>query len=270
MAEKRAGSDVVRGRGFSLVIFLFVALFVAAVVGLLIADALFVDLGAMREVLHSREIRAATWLSLWTTTLATLISLAFAVPMGYALSRYRFPGRAIVDTIVDIPIVFPPLVMGLSLLVFFSSAIGLGIEAAGLKFVYQRSGIVLAEFLVAAPFGIRAIRTTFDDIDRRQEEVALTLGYTTAQAFWRVAVPNARGGIISGAILTWARAFGVFGPLVVFVGAVRMRTEVLPTTIYLEASIGRIEVALAVALLMIGIAGVALILIRLFGGERNW
>ncbi|MCJ7752594.1 MAG: hypothetical protein MUQ65_16145, partial [Armatimonadetes bacterium] len=86
----------------------------------------------------------------------------------------------------------------------------------------------------------------------------------------RVAVPNARGGIIAGAILTWARAFGIFGPLMVFVGAVRMRTEVLPTAIYLEASIGRIEIALAVALLMIAMAGVALILIRLFGGERNW
>jgi len=259
-----------RGWTFPLAVFLFVALFVAAVVGLLVSDALFIDLGAMREVLRSREIRAATWLSLWTSTLATAIALVFAVPMGYALSRYRFPGRVVVDTIVDIPIVFPPLVMGLSLLVFFSSQVGLWIESMGLKFVYQRSGIVLAEFLVAAPFGIRAIRTTFDDIDRRQEEVALTLGYTAAQAFWRVAVPNARGGIIAGTILTWARAFGVFGPLMVFVGAVRMRTEVLPTTIFLEASVGRIEVALAAALLMIAMAGVALILIRLFGGERNW
>ena len=160
--------------------------------------------------------------------------------------------------------------MGLSLLVFFSSQVGLWIESMGLEFVYQRSGIVLAQFLVSAPFGIRAIRTTFDDIDRRQEEVALTLGCTAAQAFWRVAVPNARGGIIAGTILTWARAFGLFGPLMVFVGAVRMRTEVLPTTIYLEASVGRIEVALAVALLMIAMAGAALILIRLFGGERNW
>jgi molybdate transport system permease protein len=259
-----------RGWTFSLVVFLFVALFVAAVVGLLVSDALFIDLGAMREVLRSPEIRAATWLSLWTSTLATVIALVFAVPMGYALSRYRFPGRVLVDTIVDIPIVFPPLVMGLSLLVFFSSQAGLWTESMGLKFVYQRSGIVLAQFLVAAPFGIRAIRTTFDDIDRRQEEVALTLGCTAAQAFWRVAVPNARGGIIAGAILTWARAFGIFGPLMVFVGAVRMRTEVLPTAIYLETSIGRIEIALAVALLMIAMAGVALILIRLFGGERNW
>jgi molybdate transport system permease protein len=160
--------------------------------------------------------------------------------------------------------------MGLSLLVFFSTSVGLWMESVGLTFVYQRSGIILAQFLVAASFGIRAIKATFDDIDARQEEVALTLGCTGGQAFWRVAVPNARGGIIAGTILTWARAFGVFGPLMVFVGAVRMRTEVLPTSIYLETSVGRIEVALAVALLMIAMAAVALILIRLFGGERIW
>lgn len=269
-ATRTQNARAIRGRAFPLIIFLFVAVFVAAVLGLLVADALYIDLSAVLEALRSREIRAATWLSLWTTTLTTIIGLVFAVPMGYALSRYRFPGRVVVDTIVDIPIVFPPLVMGLSLLVFFSAEIGRWIESIGLTFVYQPSGIVLAQFLVAASFGIRAIKSTFDDIDRRQEEVALTLGCTTGQAFWRVAVPNARGGIIAGTILIWARAFGVFGPLMVFVGSVRMRTEVLPTSIYLEASVGRIEIALAVALLMIAMAGVALILIRLFGGERTW
>ena len=271
MGEKRKdGGGAIKSRAFSVAIFAFVAAFVAAILGLLVVDALYVDMGAVAEVLRSREIRAAAWLSIWSTTLTTMIALVFAVPMGYALSRYRFPGRMLVDTVVDIPIVFPPLVMGLSLLVFFSSDVGRWIESLGATFVYQRSGIVLAQLLVAASFGMRAIKSTFDNIDARQEEVALTLGCTTGGAFWRVAVPNARGGIVAGTILTWARAFGVFGPLMVFVGAVRMRTEVLPTSIYLEASVGRIEVALAVALLMIGMAGVALILIRLFGGERIW
>jgi molybdate transport system permease protein len=160
--------------------------------------------------------------------------------------------------------------MGLSLLVFFRTPVGLWLESVGLDFIYQRRGIVLAQFFTAASFGIRAIKATFDDLDRRPEDVALTLGCTRGQAFWRVALPNARGGILAGAILTWARAFGIFGPLMVFVGAVRMRTEVLPTTVYLEASIGRIEVALAVALLMIVLATGALLLIRLCGGRRLW
>jgi molybdate transport system permease protein len=259
-----------RSRLFSAGVFAFLVLFLLLVLALLAADVAYVNLDAVKEVLRSKEIRSAVVLSLWTSALTTVIAVIFAVPMGYALSRYRFPGRILADTIVDLPIVFPPLVVGLSLLVFFRTSVGLWLESKGLEFIYQRQGIVLAQFFVSASFGIRAIKTTFDEVDRRQEDVALTLGCTRGQAFRRVALRNARGGIIAGGILTWARAFGLFGPLMVFVGAVRMRTEVLPTTIYLETSIGRIEVALAVALVMIVMATVALILIRIFGGERLW
>ena len=271
MIAPNASGNPVAGpssRLFSVVVFAFALVFTGGVLGLLAADVSYVDLDAVKEVLLSREVRAAAWLSLWSSSLTMLIGLLFAVPMGYALSRYRFPGRMLVDTIVDLPIVLPPLVMGLSLLIFFRTAPGLWMESAGLTFVYHPSGIVLAQFLVAAPFGMRAIKAAFDSIDRRQEHVALTLGCTRGRAFWRVAIPNARGGILAGAILIWARAFGVFGPLIVFVGAVRMRTEVLPTTVYLEASIGRLEVALAVALLMTVMAAIALVAIRLFGGWR--
>ena len=253
---------------FSAGIFLFVALFILMVISLVVADISYVNKDALREVLLSREIRSAAVLSLWTSTLSAAIAMVFAVPMGYALSRYRFPGRAVADTIVDLPIVFPPLVVGLSLLVFFRTKAGLWLESVGLDFIYQRRGIVLAQFFVSASFGIRAVKVTFDEVDRRQEDVALTLGCTRGQAFWRVAVKNARNGIVAGAIVTWARAIGLFGPLMVFVGAVRMKTEVLPTSVYLETSIGRIEVALAVALLLIAIATVALLLVRLFSRRR--
>lgn len=255
---------------FSGGIFFFVILFLAMVLALLAADMAYVNMDAVKEVLRSKEIRAAAALSLWTSTLTTVIATIFAVPIGYALSRYRFPGRILADTIVDLPVVFPPLVVGLSLLVFFRTGIGIWLESMGLDFIYQRRGIVLAQFFVSASLGIRSLKTTFDEVDKRQEDVALTLGCTRGEAFWRVALRNARGGIIAGAILTWARAFGLFGPLMVFVGAVRMRTEVLPTTVYLETSIGRIEVALAVALLMIAMATIALVVIRLFGGQRLW
>ncbi len=257
-----------RSRWFSAGIFAFLAVFLLLVFALLVADVTYINLDAVREVLDSREIRSAVVLSLWTSSVTTIIAVVFAVPMGYALSRYRFPGHILADTVVDLPIVFPPLVVGLSLLVFFRTSVGLWLESVGLDFVYQRRGIILAQFFVSASYGIRAIKTTFDEVDRRQEDVALTLGCTRGQAFWRVAVRNARGGIVAGAILTWARAIGLFGPLMVFVGAVRMKTEVLPTTVYLETSIGRIEVALAVALLLIVIATIALILIRLLGGRR--
>jgi len=247
----------------------FVAVFVIALMAIFVADIHYINLEAMAEVIRAPEIRAALWLSLWTSGATVAIGLLFAVPMGYALSRYRFPGRAVIDSIVDLPIILPPLVVGLSLLVFFQTSVGHWIKDAGLEFVYQKKGIILCQFLVSASFGIRAIKLTFDGIDPRFENVAMTLGCSRTSAFFRVALPMAYRGIIIGAILIWTRAFGIFGPLMVFVGAVRMRTEVLPTTIYLEQSVGRIEVALAVAVLMLALAAAALIAVRVVGlGER--
>ncbi|NQS88824.1 ABC transporter permease [Patescibacteria group bacterium] len=240
-------------------------LFVVFVVLLILGDIAYVDKESFYEALRSPEIRFAVKLSMITSIITTLIGMLIAIPTAYALSRYRFFGHTLVDSIVDIPIVFPPLIIGLSLLIFFHAGPGLWLENHGIKFVYQPAGIVLCQFLCAVPFGIRAVNTTFNQINPRVEHVALTLGCTQWGAFFRIALPMARNGIIAGTILTWARAFGIFGPLMVLVGAVRMRTEVLPTTIYLEQSIGRIEVALAVAVIMIIMATVALFTIRLLG-----
>jgi molybdate transport system permease protein len=293
-SEPSAATPVsgLHGRLFAAAMLTFVVLFVVGLLALIIVDVGYVltdtlddlpadpdhaslgavcmaALGALGRLMLQEEILAALWLSLWTTAVTVVIGLLFAVPMGYALSRYRFLTHPLVDSIVDLPIILPPLVVGLSLLVFFQAPVGEWIEGHGLKFVFQRKGIVLCQLLVSASFGIRAIKLTFDNIDPRIEHVAMTLGCTRAGAFFRVALPMARRGIIVGAILIWTRAFGIFGPLMVFVGAVRLRTEVLPTTVYLEQSVGRIEVALAVAILMLVVAAVALVVVRIVGlGQR--
>ncbi len=250
---------------FAAVMLSFAGMFVSVWLALIFADVGYTNWEAVREVLMAEEIRAALWLSLWTTAVTVLIGMVFAIPTGYALSRYRFPGHALVDSIVDLPILMPPLIVGLSLLVFFQTPVGRWIEEEGLTFTFQKKGIVLCQLLVSTSFGIRALKLTFDGIDPRLEHVAMTLGYGRASAFVWVALPLAFRGIVTGAILIWTRAFGIFGPLIVFVGAVRMRTEVLPTTIYLEQSVGRIEVALAVAILMLALATVALVGIRMLG-----
>jgi molybdate transport system permease protein len=254
---------------FALAMLSFVALFVACWLALILADIRYTNQEALREVLLAAETRAALWLTLWTSALSVVLGLAFAIPMGYGLSRYRFPGHTLADAIVDLPILMPPLIVGLSLLVFFQTDVGRWIERYGLEFVFQRKGIVLCQFLASASFGIRAMKLTFDGIDPRLEHVAMTLGCTRLQAFTRVALPLARRGIVAAAILIGMRAFGLFGPLMVFVGAVRMRTEVLSTTIYLEESVGRLEVSLAVALLMLALATIALVGVRSVGLGRT-
>lgn len=269
---KAAMNTPVRGwrdRVFSAVAFLFVSVFIVFVLVLILADVFYVDRKAVMTVLSSKFILHALWMSTWTSVLSTLIALLFAVPMGYALSRFRFPGHILADAVVDLPIVFPPLVVGLTLLVFFSqTALGRWIqEDLGLEFVFQPKGIVLCQFVAAASFAIRSAKTAFDDVDRRYEHVALTLGCTQWGSFRRVSLPLARNGIIAGGILTWARAFGLFGPLMIFVGSFRGRTEVLSTTIFLEQSVGNLEVALAIALLLIFVALIAVTGIRLAGGS---
>ena len=271
LVKPRAAAPVggLHSRLFAAAMLSFVALFVVGWLALVVSDIGYTNWHAVDEVLFSKEIRAALWLSLWTSGATVMIGLLFAIPMGYALSRYRFPGHAIVDSIVDLPILLPPLVVGLSLLVFFQTGVGRWIEENGVKFVFERSGIILCQFLVSASFGIRAVKLTFDGIDPRIEHVAMTLGCSRTGAFFRVALPMAQRGIIAGAILIWTRAFGIFGPLMVLVGAVRMRTEVLPSTVYLEQAVGRIEVALAVAILMLALATVALVGVRIVGlGQR--
>jgi len=266
--ESRATVPVtgLHGRLFAASMLTFVGLFVVGLLALFAADVGYANLEAFETVIRSPEIRAAVWLSMWTTTVTVALGLLFAIPMGYALSRYRFPGHALVDSIVDLPIILPPLVVGLSLLVFFyQSPVGRWIEEAGLEFAFQPRGIILCQFLISASFGIRTIKLTFDGIDPRIEHVAMTLGCTRTGAFFRVALPMARRGIIVGGILIWTRAFGIFGPLAVFVGVAPMQTEVLPTFIYLEQSTGRLEVALAAAILMLILAALALVIVRAVG-----
>jgi molybdate transport system permease protein len=223
---------------FRIILSVLLFLYVSFILSLLLADLLYVDFGTFLSVSVSREILFALKLSLISATITALLSVVIAIPAGYALSRYRFPGQLVIDTLVDMPIVLPPLVVGISLLVFFRTPLGQLIERTGISFVYSARGVVLAQFTVASAFAVRTIKGTFDTISPRQEQVARTLGCSRFQAFRRVALPQARNGIVAGGILAWARAIGEFGPVMVLCGATRLKTEVLPTSIYLELSKG--------------------------------
>ena len=216
------------------------------------------------QVLNSPEIRHATFLSLVSCTAAAGFALLLAVPVGYFMSRREFRFKALIDAALDIPIILPPLVVGLCLLIFFQTWMGKQIESAW-AFTYTVSGVVLAQFVVAASFAIRTMRGTFDHLSPRPEEVALTLGCTRFQAMWHVALPAARRGMVAAFCIAWARSLGEFGPILVFAGATRMKTEVLPTTVWLELSVGNLEAAVAVSLLMVVMAVIVLIIVRTTG-----
>lgn len=249
--------------------------FVLLIVLLLVADLLFTSAQDFRDALTKPEIQAAFWLTILSCTLAAIMSLWVATPMGYLLARYRFPGRWLIDTLVDIPIVLPPLVLGLSLLILFHLPLGSWqLEAwlrdeVGFPVTYRWPAVVLAQFAVACAFAIRTMRVTFDQINPRAEDVARTLGCTRGQAFMNVALPQAWRGIITAFTIAWARSLGEFGPILVFAGATRMRTEVLSTTVFLELSVGQLSAAVAVSLMMVLMAGCVLVLLRIFGTGLN-
>jgi molybdate transport system permease protein len=199
-----------------------------------------------------------------------ILSLWVAVPLGYLLARTKFPGKGIVDTALDVPIVLPPLVIGLSLLILFQTVPGKWLERMtfrlfGTEITYAIPSVIIAQFAVSCAFAVRTMRVAFEQTSPRTEQVALTLGCTRSQAFWLVALPEVWRGLVTAGTIAWARALGEFGPILVFSGATRMRTEVLSTTVYLELSVGRLEASIAVSILMIAVAVVVLILMRAFG-----
>jgi len=226
---------------------------------------------SMLATLGNPEIRYSVQLTMISCLFSAVLSLFVAVPTSYLLSRHNFPGKNLLDAILDIPIVLPPLVVGLSLLILFQFVpdISIGGTVYSLRnaVVFQLPAVVLAQFMVAAAFAVRVMRATFDQVDPRPEQVALTLGCNQAQAFWRVVLPQCGNGMLTAGTLAWARSLGEFGPLLIFAGATRMKTEVLSTTVFLELSIGNLEGAVAVSLLMVVCAVVVLMLARILGSR---
>ncbi|MGB7324141.1 MAG: ABC transporter permease [Rubripirellula sp.] len=245
--------------------------FVGLIALLIVADVSFTSVHDFRQAISKPEIRASIRLTLLTCTVSAISSIWVATPLAYLLTRFRFPGRAVVDLIVDIPLVLPPLVLGLSLLILFHWPLGDWTletwlrQTTGTAVTHNWPAIVLAQFCVACAFAVRMMRGTFAQIDRRAEDVARTLGCNHGEAFFHVALPQAGPGMFAATTIAWARSLGEFGPILIFAGATRMKTEVLSTSVYLEMSVGELGSAVAVSLLMVGIAIAVLVGIRLIG-----
>ncbi|MBI3823976.1 MAG: ABC transporter permease [Planctomycetes bacterium] len=239
--------------------------YVALIVAMVVADLFYTTPDHLLSALAEPKIQYSIKLTLISCSVTAILSLWVAVPMGYLLARTEFWGKTVVDTILDVPIVLPPIVLGLSLLILFGTPPGQWFQDYIFEVRYQVPSVILAQFSVSAAFAVRTMRVTFEQISPRTEQVALTLGCTRAQAFWRVVMPEARRGLLTAGTLAWARSLGEFGPIMLFSGATPMRTEVLSTTVWLAFNISNLEGAIAVSLFMIAIAVVVLVLTRSLG-----
>lgn len=237
--------------------------FIVAIVAVLVGET---SPGALVTNVTSDEILFAIRLSLITATVSTIMCMIVAIPTGYALARTDFPGKSLVDTIVNLPLALPPLVAGVGLLLFFGrTPVGHALESVGLKFVFTPLGIVMAQFLINVPFAIRIMRSTFHGINPRYEHVAKTLGYTQSQAFWKVTLPLSKNGLFASAAISWAKGMGEFGAVLMLAGATRMKTETLPIAVFLNMSSGELELAIAAAIILIVVAFGALYVLETYG-----
>ncbi len=239
--------------------------YVILIVAMMVADLFYTTPGHLLQALGTREIQFAIWLSLGTSTASAILSTVIGIPLGYLLSRASFPGKRLVDAILDIPIVLPPIVVGLSLIILFRTPLGQAFQNHVLDVMFEWPSVIVAQTAVAAAFAVRAMKITFDQLSPRSEQVAMTLGCSRFQAFARVVLPEARRGIVAAFAIAWARSFGEFGPVLVFSGATPRKTEVLSTAVWLEFSVGKLESAVAVSLFMIVVALAVLLVIRVTG-----
>lgn len=214
--------------------------------------------------LGSKETHFALRLSLITSVVSTLLSLILGVPTGYVLARTDFPGKAILDTFLDIPLVITPLIAGVGLLFLFGqNMLGGLLEQWGITILFTPWGAVLAQTFVACPIIMRSSRAAFERVGPRYEWAAATLGLRPAQVFFRISLPLARHGILAGTILGWTRAMGEFGATLMVAGAIRFKTQTLPTAIYLNISSGELSTALSCAWVLIASGFVLLLVLRL-------
>jgi len=172
---------------------------------------------------------------------ATALNLLLGVGAGYALARWRFPGRELLDAVLTLPMVMPPTVLGYYLLVLIGSRGPLGgwlLATFGIRLVFTWQGAVIASMVVAFPLILKSARTAFESVDPHLERAARTLGLGEAAVFFRVTLPLATRGILAGALLAFARALGEFGATLMIAGNLPGRTQTLSVAIYAAVQAG--------------------------------
>ncbi len=220
------------------------------------------------SLLTSDVVTDALRLSMVASVAATIISLILGVPLAWLLARIEFPGRSLVRGVVTLPVVLPPVVGGAALL-FALGRRGLVGEPlgqlTGLLLPFSTWGVVVATTFVAMPFMIITVEGALRGLDQRYEGAATTLGASRWTVLRRVTIPMIGPSLLSGLVLTWARAFGEFGATITFAGNLQGRTQTLPLAVFVALESER-DTAVAISLVMVIVSLVVLIALR----DRWW
>ncbi|MBN1142617.1 MAG: ABC transporter permease [Deltaproteobacteria bacterium] len=212
------------------------------------------------------------WLTVWTSTVSMALSLLIGIPAGYALSRFSFPCRNLFASIVDLPIVVSPAVIG-AFLFGITTRFPFDLIGEHYHLYIGRNiyGVLLVQFTVTCAFCARLMKASFDMIPERFETVSRSLGASHFRTFFKLVLPMARNGIVASAIVVWARAAAEWEGLMLFVGATEGQTDILPFAVYLDWNGGMMGWVSSMTLVCVLMAVAAMAAMRLIGGKsRVW
>jgi molybdate transport system permease protein len=254
----------VRGRAFHAALVASLALALAFLLLPVVALFLRIPPGELAAQLGSPAARDALAVSARTNAIALTLIVLVGTPAAYLVATRRFRGRALLVTLVELPLVLPPAVAGIGLLAAFGrlGLLGGQLEALGLTVAFTQTAVVLAVLLVASPFYLRQAIAAFEAVDTTLLDASRTLGAGPGRTFVRVALPLAGGGLSAGAALAFARGVGEFGATIMFAGSLRGVTQTLPLAIYEQLDV-QFDVALAMGALLVVVSAATLLASKL-------
>jgi molybdate transport system permease protein len=232
------------------------------------------DLTQISSQLQNPEIINAIKLSLYTSLIATCLSIILAVPTGYFLATRKFYGKTIIDTLMDLPLVLPPAVAGIALLYTFAPKGILGplFNNLGITIPGYAVAVIIAETFVASPFLIKSVKIGFENQDQNIYNSARILTNSRIRVFFTISLPLARRAIIAGTVMTWARAMGEFGATLMFAGNLPGITQTMPLAIYTMLYSDPLS-GLMLSMILISISFAVIIIVKLLEqkkyGERK-
>ncbi|HEY6778638.1 MAG TPA: ABC transporter permease [Thermoleophilaceae bacterium] len=233
--------------------------------------AIFVDSspGQLIDALGERGALEALWLSLRTSAASLAIILIVGTPGAYLLATRSFRGKAVVVTLVELPLVLPPAVAGIALLAAVgpSGILGGAVEAAGIELALTTAGVVVALTFVASPFYVRQAMAAFAAVDRTLLDASRTLGVSEARSFARVMIPTAMPGLAAGTALALGRALGEFGATLMFAGSFEGITQTVPLAIYARFSTD-FDAALALSAVLVAVSAAILLSVKFVQGSE--
>ncbi|HEY7875366.1 MAG TPA: sulfate ABC transporter permease subunit CysT [Actinomycetota bacterium] len=266
-AEARAGALAPLTRfglgrlGLRATVAIYLGLFIVLPLGAVVSHGFAEGMTSLRSALATPGATAAIELTLMTAVAASILNAVFGTLIAYALVRFRFPGRTLLSAIVDLPFAIPTLVTGVMLVALYgpSSTIGGWLESNEIQIVFAPLGILLALTFVTLPFVVRSVQPVLHELDVAEEEAARVLGAGGWTTFRKVVFPALRPAIVAGTLLTFARALGEFGAVVLVSGNLTGKTLTAPVFVFQLASQFRTAEAAAVATLLFGISFVLVV-----------